>query len=109
MREDAPFELLQGRARLEAELTVEEAPRFAQHGQCLCLAPAPVERERKLGPEPLPHRVPVDESLELDGEIGMPSQGEVGLDPFLERREPNLLEARDLPLREVLVREIRQR
>ena len=47
--------------------------------------------------------------LELDSEIGMPSQGEVGLDPLLERREPNLLEARDLRLREVLVHEIRQR
>src|SRR5262245_9763017 len=48
----------------------------------------------------------VDEHFEVPDELTVPTQGQVRLDPQLERSEAKLLEAKDLRLRERLAREI---
>ena len=50
-----------------------------------------------------------DERLELDDELLVASELEIGLDPLLLGGEAELVEARDLGLREVRVSELRQR
>jgi hypothetical protein len=50
-----------------------------------------------------------DERLELTDEIRLAPEREVGLDSLLEAGEAEVLEARDLRLRERLVSEIRKR
>ena len=49
-----------------------------------------------------------DERLELGDELGVAAEREVGLDPLLECGQAQLLEARDLSLREGLGREVRK-
>ena len=50
-----------------------------------------------------------DEALELADEVGVASEREVGLDPFFERAQAQLLQACDLWLGERLVGELVQR
>src|SRR5918994_2237027 len=50
-----------------------------------------------------------DEPLELGHELGVAAEGKVGLDPLLERGQAQLLETRDLTLRERLERDVRER
>ncbi len=51
----------------------------------------------------------VDKHLELCDHVPMPTEGEIGVDPHLRRREPQLLEAGDGCLGKVVVRELDQR
>ena len=50
-----------------------------------------------------------DQRLELSDQLAVAATREVGLDPLLERDEPQLLEPRDLRLGERLVRQVAQR
>jgi hypothetical protein len=50
-----------------------------------------------------------DERLHLADERAMPAELELGVDPVLERGQPQLLQAADLVLRKRLVRELGQR
>ena len=50
-----------------------------------------------------------DERLELRNELGVPAEREIGVNPILERREPELLEAQDLVLGEAVVGEVGER
>jgi len=47
-----------------------------------------------------------DEPLELGHELGVAAEGEVGLDPLLERGQAQLVETRDLGLCERLERDV---
>jgi hypothetical protein len=47
--------------------------------------------------------------LELAGDLGVPAEREIGLDPLLERRDVQLHQTSDLRLRERLVREVGER
>jgi len=47
-----------------------------------------------------------DEPLELGHELGVAAAGKIGLDPLLERGQPQLLETRDLALCEGLERDV---
>ena len=58
---------------------------------------------------PLTQWMLCDEPLELADELGVPAELEVGLDPALERGEPQLLQPRDRRLREALVGDVGQR
>ena len=71
--------------------------------------PAAVEREHQLTAQPLAQRVLADERLELAGDLGVPSAGEVGLDPRAEAAEAQIVEPRDLGLGEALVGDVGQR
>ena len=107
--EDRRVQLLQLAARLDAELLDEHAACVLVGIERLGLPARPVQREHQLAPEPLAQRVLFDESLELPDESEMARGVEVGLDPLLQRREPELFEPGDLRLRERLVRELRER
>jgi len=71
--------------------------------------PGPVEREHQLTAEALAEQVLGHEGLQLDGELVVTAQLEVGCDPLLLGGEAQLLEARNLGLREVLVPELGKR
>ena len=60
-------------------------------------------------PEALSSRVLRDQRLELADHLVVAPEPELGLDPVLVRDEAQLLEARDLALRERLVAQVRER
>ena len=73
----------------------ERLPRLAVDLERLGLAARAVEREHLLAAQPLAQRVLGDERLELGDERRVPPERELGVDPLLERREPQLLEPLD--------------
>ena len=101
-----PRELL---ARLEAEVLVQERPGAAIRGERIRLPLRPVEGEHQLLPEPLPERMLADERLELVDELGRAAEREIGLDPPLEREQPQLLEPLGVEPQRALVRELAER
>ena len=50
-----------------------------------------------------------NERLELGNHLAVPAELKPGLDQLLERRQPELLEATDLGLREGLIGQVRER
>src|SRR5581483_12332134 len=107
--EDQPLELAQGRRGLDPELPGERTPRLLVGGEGLRLPAGAVEREHVAAPQPLPQRLAGDERLELAGEVLVPPEREVGVEPPLERVQAQLLEPRALRRRERLGRELRER
>ena len=57
----------------------------------------------------LTQRLPRDQRLQLPDQLGVPPEGQIGLNPGLHDGEPLLLEPGALGLRERLVGELRQR
>lgn len=76
------------------------------HFERLGLASGAVEAEHELAAQALSERVCGDEHFELAAELGVATGAQVGVDPLLQRREPQLLEPCDLRLRERLVGEV---
>ena len=103
------MELLEGQARLDAELVDEDSPGFLVGLKRLCLSVRAIENEHELTAQALPKRVLPDERLDLAHELGSAPELDIGLDPLLERMKAALLEARDLTLREGVVGEIGER
>ena len=92
------------RSSAKARDRARRAPaRGAEGGERVGLSPGAVEREHLLGAEALAVRVLGDERLELGGDLVVKPVLEVRVDPRLERREPPLLEASGLRVRERLV------
>jgi hypothetical protein len=107
LAEDRLLELSELRARLEAELVDESFPGGLVGGERLGLASRAIERGHELPVETLAQRVPGDKALELGHELAGLTEGEIRLNPLLQRRDPEFLEAPDLLLREPLERELR--
>ena len=107
--EDRPLELLQLDARLEPELVVQERPRLPVDLEPLGLPAAPVEREHQLRAEALAVRMLGGERLELRDERELAAERELGVDPLLDRRQTQLLEALHLDARERLELEVGER
>ncbi len=59
--------------------------------------------------EPLAQRLLCDERFQLANERSVTAERKVGVDPPLERRQPQLLDPRDRRLRERGVREVGER
>ncbi len=97
------------RARLEAELLHEYLAPCAVHLERVGLTAGAVEREHQLRPQPLAQRVRAYERLEVADEGRVLADREPRLGLLLEEDEPELLEPRDLLLRERLVAELRER
>ena len=68
-----------------------------------------VEREHQLAAQPLAVRVLRDQRLELADQLGVAAEREVGLDPLLERRQPQILQPPGLDSGKRLLAELRQR
>ena len=73
------------------------------------LAAAAVEREHQLAAQALAEHVLGDQRLELRHQLVMAAERQVGVDPILERGQPELLQPGDLALRERLAVKIGQR
>src|SRR5262249_25767656 len=69
----------------------------------------PVQREHELSVQALTERVLERERFELADELRVAPERQIGIDALLEHRQPELLEARDLDLRERLVGEVGER
>ena len=104
--EDLMLESLQSLARLEAELLSERTATLLVGAQRFGLSSRPVEREHELSAQPLSKRLLGDELLELDDELVVAPEREIGFDPLFQRCEPKLVETGDLGLREVRVPEL---
>ena len=100
LTENRLLELHDRPARLEAELLHQHAPRVLVGLQRLGLPAAAVQGEHQLPAQPLAQRMTGDEGLELGDDLAVASEREVGLDPFLDGGQAELLEAGDLLLRE---------
>ena len=109
MAEDLRLEPLELRAGLDSELVDEAGACILVDLQGLRLPARTIQREHELPPERLAQRVVADERLELADHVAVAAELEVGVDPLLAGDEPQLLEASDLRLREVVERELGER
>ena len=89
--------------RLDAELFDERAANFLVGLQRFRLPSRAIEREHELSPEALTQRVLPDQRLELGDNHRVATTGEIRLDARLDGPRPELVETRDLGLREGLV------
>src|SRR4051794_32349495 len=91
--QDRPLQLLQRGTGIEPRLLSQDGPRAAVHRERVRLPAAAVERQHELSLQLLAKRPLPYERLELRNQLVVPTEGEVRLDPFLERNRPQLLEA----------------
>ena len=92
LADDLPREALELLARPEAELVLEVAPRPLVDVECLDVTTRAIQRDHELGDEALAVRRLLDQPAQLSHELGMASQGQVGLDADLERPRAKLVE-----------------
>ena len=83
-------------ARLEPELVRESLPCRPVGGERVCLPARPVVGEHELGSETLAQGMLRDEPLEFGDDVVVAAESEIGGDPFLDARDPKLLEATHL-------------
>jgi hypothetical protein len=83
--------------------------RLSVHVERLGLAPRSIESEHELSAQSLAQCVLPDERVQLGHKLVLASEGQIGIDPRLERPHASLLEAGDFVLREVVVLEVRER
>ena len=107
--EHGPLERPELGPRLDPEVLDRRLARRPVGGERVGLAAGPVEREHLLGPEPLAVRMVGGERIELRHERRVAPELEVGVDPLLERGEPELLEAQPRRDPERLTVELRER
>ncbi len=106
---DGLLQLSQLGARFDPEPVDERAACILVGVQRLRLPPRPVERRHEVPAQALAQRVLGDECFKLPDELVVPPEREVGVDPELDRRQPDLLEPGDRRLRETLVGEVGER
>ncbi len=80
-------------ARLQPELLGENVARAAVGAERVGLALAAIESEHELAPEAFTERLVSNETLQLGSELDVAPQREVGVDPLLEAREVELVQA----------------
>ena len=103
---DHPLELAKLVARLEAELVDQREPPVLERLQRLRLSPRPIERQHLVAAQTFAQRVARDQRLELGDQLLVAAERELGVDPLLERYQPQLLETRRLGLGEGLEGEV---
>ena len=108
LAQDRGLETLQRRRRLDPELVEQGTAAGAIGVERLALAARPVEGEHQLAPETLAVRVLRDQRANLRDQTVVTAQCELGVDPFLDREQTQLVEAENGGLRERLVGEVGQ-
>ena len=91
MGEHGGVQAAQRLAGVDAELAGEQVAGPAVGGQRVGLAPATVQREHQLAVQPFSQRMVAHQSIQLGGERMVPAQRQVGVDPGLQRGQPQLL------------------
>ena len=108
MAQDAPLEVLQRRCRLDAERVDQRAAQLAVGVERLALPSRAVQREHPLAVEVLAQRVLDHQPVQLADQLGRAAERQVGVDPRLDRGQPQLLQPGDGGRRERLEREVGQ-
>src|SRR4051794_7182325 len=109
VRDDHPLQAAELAGRLEPVLLEQLQARLLVRAQRVALAAGAVEREHLQLAQPLARRVAADQRLDLAQDRVVPAERELGLQSLLERGDAEVVEARYLALRELFVREIRER
>ena len=109
LREDRPLEPAQLRSRIEAEFLGQDVAAVLEDAQRVGLPPGAIQGDHELAPESFAQRVRGDERFELDDRFAHVAELEFELDPFLDGLEPQLGQAGDRRLRELLVGEVGER
>ena len=104
--EDRPFERLERRPGLDADLVDQAFPSRPVLGQGVGLAPRAVEREHQLRASPLAERLGIHESAQTGNQLLVIAERELGVGEVLERAAAKLLEPRRLVRREIVVRHV---
>jgi hypothetical protein len=106
--QDPAVEFLELLAGQEADL-VEHPAALVEGGVGLDVAAGLVEREHQVTDELLAVTVQRDETLELQEDLGVVPELELGADALLERVQPPLLQMADLGLHALFEGEVRER
>ena len=109
MAQDRLLELLEARPRLDAEGLDQLGARRAVDVERLDLPAGAVERDHQQLAQALAQRVLGGQLAQLGNDRGVAAERELRLEPASTRGQPQLLEPRDRPLGERLVREVGQR
>lgn len=104
LTQHAALQLLELGGRLDPELVVEETAEVLVARERLCVPSGAVESDHLLATETLAQGVTRDEGLEVADRVDLATEGQVCLDPALERGEAQLLEARTFGVGERLRR-----
>src|SRR4051794_39806067 len=102
------LELLERLTRLDPEL-VQRSSSITISPQCVCLTARAVEREHQPTAQPLPVRMLDDQHLQLADQLRVAAEREIGLDPLLHRRQPEILQSSRFHTCKRLVPEVGQR
>jgi hypothetical protein len=105
---DGLLELPKPRSRLDPQLLDQRLTGFPVDLEGLGLSPRTTQRHHELASHALSERMLGDQRLQLRRQLTVAPERQVGLDPFLDRRQPELLKGGDLPLGEGLVGEVGQ-
>ena len=106
--EDCAFEPAQSLAGLDAQLVDQRPARVLVGLQRVSLPVRAIEGQHQLRPQPLAVGMLVDERFQLTDELAMAAERELRLDQLFQCRDPQVVEPRDVALRERLVGEIRE-
>lgn len=106
LAEDRAVESFQLLARLDPEVVDERRPGRLVRVERLCLTAGAIQREHEQSAKRLAERMLCDDSLELGDHLGVATGFDVGLDPLLDRDDPELFEPADLSLGERLEHEV---
>ncbi len=109
LHEDRAFDPLELYPRLEPELVHQTPSRLAIHLEPFRLPAGPIQREHELLAEALAKRMLDRKRLQLGDQRQLTAERELGIDPFLYRRQPQLLQPFHVDPRERLELDVRQR
>ncbi len=83
--------------RIDAELLREQPAALTEDGQRVGLAAEPVEDGHVLAAQPLVGGMAADQRGQLRHQLGVASEGQVGVEPVGGRRQPQVLQPGRLP------------
>ena len=109
LSENAPLELTELGAGVEAELRHEQLPSLPIGCERIRLAAAPIERNHQLAAQSLPKRMVGHEPLQVRRELNVTAQAKLDVDAVLHAREPQLVQTRRLVANEQHAVEIGER
>ena len=109
LAKDRPLELLERRARIDAELVEKNLSTVPIDLECLSLTTRSVEREHQLAADTFSERVVLHQRLQLARELAVAAECEIGVDAVLDGGKPDLRKSPDHGLGEELVREVNKR
>ena len=97
------------RPGVDAELLDQDRPGPLVGQQRIGLPTRAVQGQQQLGPQPLPQRLLADQPFQLGHQLPVAAQPQVGLDPILQRDQPQLGQAVALGRADVSVQELLER